>query len=170
MNNIVLIGMPGTGKSTVGVILAKRLGYDFVDTDLLIIKKAGRTLPEILTEIGIEGFLEIENQVGGSLRCEKCVIATGGSMVLCEDAMKNLHGGNTVVWLDTGLEELERRIGAGSDRGIAAKPGETIADIYTVRRPLYEKYAGIQIECKGGTDDVVSQIKSALVHLQAPAL
>lgn len=161
MNNIVLIGMPGAGKSTAGVILAKRLGYDFVDTDLLIIKKAGRTLPEILTEKGIEGFLEIENQVGLGLRCEKCVIATGGSMVLCGDAMKSLSR-NTVVWLDTKLEELERRIGAASERGIAAKPEETTADIYKARKPLYEKYADIRIECEGGTDEVVSQIQRAL--------
>lgn len=166
MKNIVLIGMPGTGKSTVGVVLAKRLGYDFIDTDLLIIKKAEKTLPEILSEIGIEGFLEIENLVGASLSCEKCVIATGGSMVLCKDAITALCDGNVVVWLDTKLEELERRIGVGKDRGIAAGPGETIADIYAARRPLYEKYADIHIQCRGGTDDVVSQARNALTSFR----
>jgi len=154
--------MPGTGKSTVGVILAKRLGYDFIDSDLLIIKRAGKTLPEILAESGVNGFLEIENIIGKSLRCEKSVVATGGSMVLCKDAMANLSDGNLVIWLDTEPRELERRISVGADRGIAAEPGETIADIYTVRRPLYEKYSDIHIECKGGTDDVVSQIRDAL--------
>ena len=167
MKNIVLIGMPGTGKSTVGVILAKRLGYDFVDTDLLIIKRTGKKLPEILSEPGIEGFLEIETLVGASLRCEKCVIATGGSMVLCKDAITALCDGNVVVWLDTKLEELERRIGVGTDRGIAAGPGETIVDIYAVRRPLYEKYADIHIKCRGGTDEVVSQVRNALTNFRA---
>ena len=133
MKNIVLIGMPGTGKSTVGVILAKRLGYDFVDTDLLIIKRTGKKLPEILSETGIEGFLEIENLVGASLRCEKCVIATGGSMVLCKDAITALCDGN----------------------------------VYAVRRPLYEKYADIHIKCRGGTDEVVSQVRNALTNFRA---
>lgn len=168
MKNIVLIGMPGTGKSTVGVILAKRLGYDFIDTDLLIIKRAGKTLPEILREAGIEGLLEIENLVGASLKCEKSVIATGGSMVLCKGAMENLKSRGLAVWLDTELSELERRIGADLiSRGIAANPGETVADIYRARRPYYKKYADIHIRCSGNTDKVVSQVISALTNSKA---
>lgn len=164
MNNIVLIGMPGTGKSTVGVILAKRLGYDFIDADLLIIKEAKKTLPQIIADVGINGFLEIENQVGKNIRCDQCVIATGGSMVLNEDAMKNLCDNNIVIWLDTNVAELERRIASGTDRGIAVAPGTTVAEILTARKPLYEKYADIHIKCENGTDRVVSQIRDAL-HL-----
>ncbi|NCB51626.1 MAG: shikimate kinase [Clostridia bacterium] len=163
MNNIVLIGMPGAGKSTVGVILAKRLGYSFIDTDLLIIKKMGKTLPEILSEVDVASFLEIEGQIGESVRCEKCVIATGGSMVFSGAAMNNLREGSVVIWLDTKVDELERRVSAAADRGIAAQPGTTIADIDAVRRPLYEKYADIHINCRDGTDNVVSQIREALV-------
>ncbi len=162
MNNIVLIGMPGTGKSTVGVILAKRLGYNFIDTDLLVIQRANSTLPKILKEEGVQGFLEIESYVGEHLQCEKCVIATGGSMVLSEKAMRNLCAMNVVIWLDTKPEELERRISKEADRGIAAEPGTTIAAIYAMRRPLYEKYAQIRIECKVGVDNLVLQIRDAL--------
>ncbi len=117
MPNIILIGMPGTGKSTVGVILAKRLGYDFIDVDLLIIKKTGKTLPEIIADDGVGGFLAIENQVGESIRCHRCVIATGGSMVLNDRAMEHLGAENTVIWLDTDVAELEQRIENGTDRG-----------------------------------------------------
>ena len=166
----MLIGMPGTGKSTVGIILAKHMGYDFIDTDLLIIRGTGKTLPEILVDSGIEGFLEIENLVGASIECEKCVIATGGSIVLCNDAMENLRKESVIVWLDTELAELERRIAASSSRGIAAKPGETVADIYKARRPFYEKYADIHIECAGNTDSVVSQVIRALANSKASGL
>lgn len=162
MHNIVLIGMPGTGKSTVGVILAKRLGYDFIDADLLIIKKAGKTLAEIIANAGVECFLDIENEVGESIRCDHCVIATGGSMVLNEGAMKHLCAENTVVWLDTDVKELERRIENGTDRGIAVAPGTSIAQIYADRKQLYEKYANIHIQCENGTDRVVSQIRDRL--------
>lgn len=161
-NNIVLIGMPGTGKSTVGVILAKQMGYEFVDTDLLLIKRAGRTLPEIMAESGVKGFLELEGRVGESLQCRKCVIATGGSMVFSESAMKNLCNQNVVVWLDTELSVLEERLRSSAGRGIAAAPGTTIAGIYSVRKPLYEKYADIHIHCAGNTDHVVSQIMEAV--------
>jgi len=172
LKNIVLIGMPGTGKSTVGVILAKRLGYDFIDTDLLIIKKAGKTLPEILEDKGIGGFLEIENLVGAGLRCERSVIATGGSMALCKEAMENLKSRGITVWLDTELEALKRRLMSFSNRGIAAEPGQTVADIYEARRPFYEKYADIRIKCAGDTESVVGQVINALAEsgaIAAPA-
>ena len=162
MRNIILIGMPGTGKSTVGVILAKRLGYDFIDVDLLIIKKTGKTLPEIIADDGVGGFLAIENQVGESIRCDRCVIATGGSMVLNDRAMRHLGAESTVIWLDTDVAELEQRIENGADRGIAMAPGTTVAQIYADRKGLYEKYANIHIKCENGTDHVVSQIRDAL--------
>ena len=160
--NIILIGMPGTGKSTVGVVLAKRLGFDFIDCDLLLAKEAGMTLPEILDKIGIDGFLEMEGRVGAGLRCSRTVIATGGSMVISPEAMANLKSDGTVVWLETRLNELERRIARNPDRGIAADAGTTVADIYSVREPLYEKYADIRIKCRQGVDAVVAQIRSAL--------
>ena len=160
--SIVLIGMPGTGKSTAGVILAKQLGYEYLDTDLLLIKRAGKTLPEIMAESGVDGFLELEGQVGESIHCEKCVIATGGSMVFSENAMKNLCNKNVVIWLDTDLSVLQERINGSADRGIAAAPGATVAGIYDVRKPLYEKYADIHILCTGNTDHVVAQIKEAV--------
>lgn len=162
MRNIILIGMPGTGKSTVGVILAKRLGYDFIDVDLLIIKKTGKTLPEIIADVGVDGFLAIENKVGEWIRCTRCVIATGGSMVLNESAMQHLAAENTVIWLDTDVAELEQRIENGADRGIAMAPGTTVAQVYADRKGLYEKYADIHIKCENGTDRVVSQIRDAL--------
>ncbi|HMM05050.1 MAG TPA: shikimate kinase [Clostridiales bacterium] len=162
MRNIILIGMPGTGKSTVGVILAKRLGYDFIDVDLLIIKKTGKTLPEIIADVGVGGFLAIENQVGKGIHCTRCVVATGGSMVLNESAMEHLSAENTVIWLDTDVAELEQRIENGADRGIAMTPGTTVAQVYADRKGLYEKYADIHIKCENGTDRVVSQIRDAL--------
>lgn len=160
--------MPGTGKSTTGVILAKRLGYGFIDTDLLIIEEAGKTLPEILAEGGVAAFLALEGRVGERIRCRKCVIATGGSMVLSAEAMKNLRGGGIVVWLDTATDELLRRISGSADRGIAAEPGTTIAEIDALRRPLYEKYADIHIRCRSGTDNVVAQIREAIAGTLTP--
>jgi shikimate kinase len=164
LKNIVLIGMPGTGKSTVGVILAKHLGYGFVDTDLSLIKKAGKTLPLIMADAGIDGFFMLEGQVGEELHCKKAVIATGGSMVLCDRAMKNLRGQSTVVWLDTELAVLEERIKRSADRGIAATPDATVAGIYAVRKPLYDKYADIHIHCAGNTDQVAFQVMEALLR------
>jgi shikimate kinase len=159
--NIVLIGMPGTGKSTAGVVLAKHLGFEFVDTDLLLMKRAGKTLPEIMAESGIDGFLRLEGQVGESIHCEKCVIATGGSMVFSENAMANLRDQNVVIWLDTELGVLEDRLKNSAGRGIAATKGATVSGIYAMRKLLYEKYADIRIHCAGDTDHVVSQIMEA---------
>jgi len=162
LNSIVLIGMPGTGKSTVGAKLAKRLRYPLIDTDCLILEKTGKTLPQILTENGIDGFIAVEGTIGAELKCDRCVISTGGSMVFSEVAMQNLCKGNTVVWLDTSLAELERRIHRHADRGIAAAPGTTVAQLDAVRRPLYQKYANIRIQTVGGIERVVTQLLEAL--------
>ena len=112
MKNIVLIGMPGTGKSTVGKALADRLGYDFVDADDLIVQTTGKTLPEILRQDGLEAFYEIENKVGTDLNRTHTVIATGGSMVLYPEAMAHLKEGSTVIWLQTPFSQLEKRMPA----------------------------------------------------------
>ena len=164
MDNIVLIGMPGTGKSTVGVILAKRLGYDFLDQDLLICRREGKPLPEIIQEKGIDRFLEIEGEVGLGICCHRTVIATGGSAVFSARAMAHLKRNGIFVWLETPLPVLEQRLARGSrhDRGVAAPEDMTLADIYAQRAPLYETYADIRIACDCDTDGVVQKIRDAL--------
>lgn len=164
MDNVVLIGMPGTGKSTVGARLAQALGYTLVDTDRLMVKQYGKSLPALLAEHGVEGFLTLEGQVGAALRCQDCVIATGGSMVLSDVAMQNLRRGATVVWLDAPLEELERRIRRNADRGIAAEPGTTLASIDAVRRPLYARYADLHVQALQGVTRVTERILKELTQ------
>lgn len=164
MKNIVLIGMPATGKSTVGVILAKRLGYSFLDADIMIAQREGRTLPQIIAEEGIERFLEIEGQTGLAISCESTVIATGGSMVFSDAAMAHLKENAITIWLETPLDALEARYARNSreDRGVAAPSDMTLEDIYNLRKPLYEKYADIILQCEEGTENVVRQIREAI--------
>lgn len=145
MKNVVMIGMPGSGKSTIGVILAKSLGYDFLDTDLLICRKEGKKLQEIIDKDGLERFLEIEEQVGRELNVESTVVATGGSMVLSTEAMEHLREKSIVVYVEVPLEILKKRITNMKTRGIAFKKGETLEDIFMERTPIYEKYADIKI-------------------------
>lgn len=162
-SNIVLIGMPGSGKSTVGVVLAKKLGFDFLDTDILLAKKEGQTLSEMIGEYGYEEFLRREDTLGKSIECEKTVIATGGSMPLCKDAMKNLKRNSTVVYLRVPIFELKARLPKNLiDRGIAAPSSAGLEDIYDTRRPYYEKNADIVIDCMDGVDNVAAQIEMAL--------
>ena len=151
MKNILLVGMPGCGKSTVGVVLAKTIGFDFCDTDLLICKREGCTLQKIIEEKGIEAFGEIENAVGCELELNDTVIATGGSMVLWEDAMLSLKKNSVVVFIDVELAELERRITNITTRGITFAKGETLGDLYRTRRPYYEKYADITVKIRQGS-------------------
>ena len=145
-NNITLIGMPGVGKSTVGVVLAKVLGYRFIDSDLVIQEKTGKLLSEIIAEKGTEGFLEVENEINAGIICEKSVIATGGSAVYCKDAMAHLKDISAVVYLKLPYEKVEKRLGNLKDRGVALKEGQTLKDLYEERCPLYEKYADVIIE------------------------
>lgn len=134
MKNIVLIGMPGTGKSVVGQALASRLGYEFVDVDDLIVERAGKTLPEILRQDGLEAFYKIEGQVGCDLNRQHTVIATGGSMVLYPEAMAHLKQDSVVVWLQTPFTQIQERMPADLyDRGIAAPKGESLREIYENR-------------------------------------
>lgn len=147
MKNIVLIGMPGAGKSTVGVVLAKKLGYRFIDSDLVIQEKYGKLLHELIEEHGIEGFWQIENDVNKGIRVEKAVIATGGSAVYGEEAMGHLREIATVVYLKLSYEEIAERLGDLNARGVTLREGQDLASLFEERVPLYEKYAHIIIEC-----------------------
>ena len=145
MKNIILIGMPGVGKSTVGVVLAKVLGFDFIDSDLVIQKEEKRKLHEIISTEGTEGFLQIENRVNAGIEAEHSVIATGGSAVYGETAMKHFKEIGTVVYLHASYETLKVRLGDLNERGVAMKKGQTLLDLYKERCPLYHKYADIVI-------------------------
>lgn len=147
--NIVLIGMPGAGKSTVGVVLAKRLGYRFLDSDLVIQEQTKKLLHELITEHGVDGFLKIEEEINASLSCENAVIATGGSVIYGEKAMEHLREIGCVVYLKLSYEEIEERLGDLTARGVALKDGQTLRDLYNERCPLYEKYAHVVQECDG---------------------
>ena len=147
--NITLIGMPGVGKSTIGVVLAKVLGYQFLDSDLLIQKQEGRKLHQIISQEGNEGFKIIENRVNASIQAEETVIATGGSVIYCPEAMEHLKSIGTVVYLKLSLEPLSKRLGNLKGRGVLLKEGQTLEDLYRERTPLYEKYADLVIDEEG---------------------
>lgn len=149
MNNVVLIGMPGVGKSTLGVVLAKVLGYEFMDSDLVIQRQEGKRLYQIIEEAGTDGFQQIENRVNASIEAEKTVIATGGSVVYCDEAMEHLKKIGTVVYLKLPLKPLEKRLGNLTRRGVLLKEGQTLTDLYLERIPLYEKYADITVDEEG---------------------
>lgn len=153
MKNIVLIGMPGAGKSTIGVLLAKSMLMDFCDTDLIIQKKEGKALCEIIKEKGTEEFIAIEDEIIGAQSFNNCVVATGGSAVYGENAMKKLKENGITVYLKVNAEELEKRICNIHTRGIAMKEGTTIAELYAERAPLYEKYADITVDCSESTPE-----------------
>ena len=151
--------MPGAGKSSIGVVLAKVLGYQFIDSDLLIQKAEKRTLSKIIADEGTEGFKAIENRVNASIQVENTVIATGGSVVYCDEAMQHLKSEGVVVYLKISLELLSRRLGNLKGRGVVLKEGQTLASLYDERVPLYEKYADLIIDCNGKMlRDVVAEI------------
>ena len=163
MNNIILIGMPGAGKSTVGVLLAKTLGYAFLDTDLVIQEREGRLLQDLVDELGVEAFLDREAAAICSVDCDRTVIATGGSVVCRDGAMEHLRELGRIVYLQLPLEELERRLHNISTRGIAMAPGETLAHIYDYRAPLYRKYADLTVAVGRQTlEETVEQVLHAL--------
>lgn len=147
--NIVLIGMPGVGKSTIGVILAKQLGYQFVDADLLIQQQEKRLLKEIIAEDGIDGFLKIENQVNASIQTEGAVIATGGSVIYGKEAMEHLSSIGTVVYLKLPYPALRRRLGNLKARGVVLREGQSLKNLYDERIPLYEQYADLTVNESG---------------------
>ena len=139
--NITMIGMPSSGKSTIGVLLAKRLGFSFVDVDIVIQEKEGRLLKEIIAQEGMDGFLKVEERINAGLDVTLSVIAPGGSVIYGEKAMEHLKEISEVVYLKMSYEEMENRIGNVVDRGVALKPGFTLRDLYNERVPYYEKYA-----------------------------
>ena len=145
-NNIILIGMPGVGKSTVGVIVAKELGYQFVDSDLLIQKREKKLLRQIIAKEGVDGFIAIENEVNASIRTEKSVIATGGSVVYGQEAMEHLKEIGTVVYLKLSYKSLEKRLGNLKGRGVVLRPGQDLRALYKERTVLYEKYADVVVD------------------------
>ena len=148
-DNIVLIGMPGCGKSSLGVVLAKALGYRFMDSDLVIQEKEGRLLSEIIEQEGLTGFERIEEKINASIEASRTVIATGGSVIYGPAAMKHLHDIGSVVYLKLPLKEIEGRLGDLSQRGVAVRPGQTLGSLYEERVPLYEKYADITVDVYG---------------------
>ena len=149
MKNIILIGMPAVGKSTVGVVVAKRIGYEFIDTDLLIQKQERRLLKEIIAEEGNERFLEIENQVNRDLEVERAVISPGGSVVYCEEAMRHFKEIGTVIYLHATYEDIYKRITNAKNRGVVLKEGQALKDLYDERVKLFEKYADYTVSEEG---------------------
>ena len=170
MDNITLIGMPGSGKSTVGVLLAKLMGYQFLDVDLLIQEREGALLQEILDLRGTAAFLDAEEAAVRTLSCRRTVIAPGGSAVCREGAALHLKALGPVVYLRVPLEELTRRVQNLSTRGIAMEPGQTLADVYQYRVPLYEKCAHITVPCGGQSlTETVEAVKQALARSAEPS-
>lgn len=158
-NNIVLIGMPGVGKSTVGVILAKVMGYQFLDADLVIQQQEGKLLSEIIAEVGTDGFIAVENRVNSNLNCSKTIIATGGSVVYGAEAMKHLKEIGTVVYLEVSFSTIDKRLSDIKGRGVVLRDGQTLYDLYMERTPLYEKYADIRVSEEGlGVEETVERI------------
>ena len=163
ISNITLIGMPGSGKSTIGVLLAKRLGYSFVDVDIVIQEKTGKLLREIMAEQGIDGFLKLEEQINQGLQAKHSVIAPGGSVIYGEQAMAHLREISRLVYLKLSYEELEKRLGDLTDRGVAIRPGMTLRGLYDERVPLYERYADITISEEGrGPGAAVDELRRIL--------
>ncbi len=166
-DNLILIGMPTSGKSTVGIILAKALGYEFTDIDLLIQKKAGKKLAAIMEERGVDGFLSLEEEVTCGLSCSHTVIAPGGSVVYGEKAMEHLKSLGRVIYLQMDLDMLTERLHDARNRGVALREGQTLEMLYNERVPLYEQYADITVNESGhALEDMVVLIVS---KLHAPA-
>lgn len=160
VKNIVLVGMPASGKSTVGVILAKVMKYRFIDTDLLLQEATDQTLVEIIKERGLDGFLRLENETAASLRAQRAVIATGGSVIYGREAMESLKSQGVVVYLKHRYEVIESRLTNITTRGVAMKEGETLYGLFQERTPLYERYADITLEADGlTTEQTVEKIR-----------
>ncbi len=162
MDNIILIGMPGCGKSTVGVVLAKKLGYGFIDSDLRIQEREKRLLCQIIAEEGLDRFNQIEEEVNASLEADHSVIATGGSVVYGPRAMEHLAALGTIVYLKLPYREVEERLGDLRERGVSFRKNQTLWDLYRERVPLYEKYADVTVDGSGlPLRQVVEKIQEA---------
>ena len=165
MNNIILIGMPAAGKSTTGVILAKILKYGFIDIDLIIQEKTGRSLQEIIDHDGIEAFNKIEESIVLTVNAERAVIATGGSVVYSEKAMEHLRSLGKIVYLKLNCEEVEKRLDNIMTRGVVMKAGQTIRELYEQRVSLYEKYADITADAN--TDSIERTAENIIEKLES---
>jgi shikimate kinase len=162
-DNVVLIGMPGVGKSTVGVLLAKRTSRDFLDTDVVLQARARCTLQDLLQRDGAAAFRQLEQEALLALRCENTVIATGGSAVYGERAMLHLRSLGTVVHLFLPLDAVRERVGDLLVRGVVREPGQSLESLFTERLPLYQRYADVTIDCGGVThEEVIKKIVSAV--------
>lgn len=162
-DNITLIGMPASGKSTVGVLLAKRLGYSFVDVDIVIQEKEGKLLKEIIAESGDDGFLEVENRTNKELLVSHSVIAPGGSVIYGKEAMEHLKEISIVVYLKLSLNDVMERLGNLVDRGVVLKDGMTLEELYEERVPYYESYADITIDETGlEAGKIVDELRSIM--------
>lgn len=147
-NNIILIGMPGAGKSTVGVVLAKKLGYAFLDSDLVIQSREGMLLHEIISERGVRGFWAVEEAANASINADRTVIATGGSVIYGSSAMEHLKQIGTVIYLQLSCDAIADRLGDLNERGVTLQEGQGLSELYAERVPLYEKYADYTINCE----------------------
>ncbi len=157
--------MPASGKSTIGVVLAKALGYGFIDSDLIIQASEKRKLSEIIEKEGIDGFIEVENKINASIVAERCVISTGGSAIYGADAMNHFKEIGTVVYLKVDLDEIKKRINNLHKRGVAIRDGQTFEDLYEERCKLYEKYADLTIyENDFNAEKIITKIENGLAH------
>lgn len=162
-DNIILIGMPGVGKSTVGVVMAKIEGYHFIDADIVIQQREGRLLKDIIAGEGVDGFIEIENKVNASIEGGGAVIATGGSVVYGDDAMKHYKEIGKIVYLKLSYDEIKGRLGDIKNRGVVLKEGQTLKQLYEERCPLYEKYADVVIDESGlNVEQTIEKVIEAL--------
>ncbi len=162
-SNVILIGMPGSGKTTIGTELSEVIGYGYIDSDSVIVAREGKRLNEIIAAVGREGFLDIEAKINAELCANRCVIATGGSAIYRDYAMQKLKEMGTVVYLKLPYEVIARRLGDLEKRGVALKEGFTLKDLYEERSPLYEKYADIVVELSGKSiAESVKQVQRAL--------
>ncbi|MDX2493932.1 MAG: shikimate kinase [Desulfuromusa sp.] len=162
-NNIILIGMPGAGKSTVGVILAKRIGFHFIDTDLLIQAQEKCRLQQIIDTQGLENFRKIEEQMLLNLHAQHSVIATGGSVIYSEPGLKALGKSGYLIYLQIALPDLQQRIVDMGQRGLVMSKGQTFEQLYQERTPLYEKFAAVTIACAEiNADRVAAKIEKEI--------
>ena len=163
MDNIIFIGMPASGKSTVGSAVAKRLGYAFVDMDLLIKEQEGKNLSEIIEEQGNDGFLKIENQVNKDIQAEKSVISPGGSVVYCREAMEHFKEIGTIVYLHVSFRDIRKRIKSLEQRGVVLRKGQSFRELYNERCALCKRYADVTVDETGfRKDETVNNVIKAL--------
>ena len=162
-NNIILIGMPGSGKTTIGTELSEVIGYGYIDSDSVIVAREGKRLSEIIAEVGREAFLDVEAKVNSELCADRCVIATGGSVIYRDHAMQKLKEMGTIVYLKLDYKIIENRLGDLKKRGVALKEGFTLKDLYEERIPLYEKYADITVQlCGKSIAESVQEVVKAI--------